>query len=479
LAASFAQSVVPPSALDAGWLLPPRAPAPQRSLARLAQFVIPAGRGGAAGEDDEGAADAGDGNVVKILPGNGNRVYCVGWVPTPHKLIGIVGGRYGHLGLLFPDERGEPAPRVRAAAAGAAAAAAAASASMRQSSPKRARRAAGEGAAADEDERREDEAEAKAGAGAGAKDEDEEDDEVEELRSHWATFKLHGANQVLAFACPAQRPSVVLTASLDGHVRVLELERGRSTLLLEHAALPSCLALEEASASGLGAWVGDRDGGALFLDSRCRAAPVAEFAASRNKLRSISLQPNGGHLLLTASSGQTKGDGSFILLWDVRKLPRHGAEAGAGAGRAPAAVGALNAPSSVTSAAWSPDGAWVGSCCTDDKLRFYERPGSFVAAGSGAGPSKSVQHDTQTGRWLTQLRATFDPRAPATLLVGNMTRAIDAFEPSVRDGGISIARARLVESERLTAVPTQVAAHPYLDAVIGGTASGRVLVWRG
>jgi hypothetical protein len=38
---------------------------------------------------------------------------------------------------------------------------------------------------------------------------------------------------------------------------------------------------------------------------------------------------------------------------------------------------------------------------------------------------------------------------------------------------------QLRASARVTAIPTQVAAHPLLDAVIGGTASGRVYVWRG
>ena len=78
-------------------MLPVRAPAPPRSLAQLTQFAIPGGDG----DEDEELDDA---HVCKVLPGNGNRVYSIGWLPVSHKLIGVVGGRWGHLSLLLPDE---------------------------------------------------------------------------------------------------------------------------------------------------------------------------------------------------------------------------------------------------------------------------------------------------------------------------------------------------------------------------------------
>ena len=163
----------------------------------------------------------------------------------------------------------------------------------------------------------------------------------------------------------------------------------------------------------------------------------------------------------------------------MRRLPRAGAGAGAGAGGGScAAVAALDAPTSVSSAAWSPDGAWTAACCSDNKIRFYARPAA-PGAGARVPAARSVSHRTETGRWLTQLRLAWDPAAPATLLCGNMDRYIDAFGCTSGAGGDDVARARLAASARVTAVPTQVAAHPFADAVIGGTASGRVYVWRG
>ena len=77
------------------------------------------------------------------------------------------------------------------------------------------------------------------------------------------------------------------------------------------------------------------------------------------------------------------------------------------------------------------------------------------------------------GRWLTPIKAPWDPASDATFLIGDMTRKVRLFDAS------SGSLLRDFSSELLTAVPTQVAAHPspLVSAMAGGTASGRLYLW--
>lgn len=78
-----------------------------------------------------------------------------------------------------------------------------------------------------------------------------------------------------------------------------------------------------------------------------------------------------------------------------------------------------------------------------------------------------------TGRWLTPIKAPWDPASGSTFIIGDMTRKIRCYD--AKTGGLL----KDFSSELLTAVPTQCAAHPspLVNAMVGGTASGRLYLW--
>ncbi len=125
----------------------------------------------------------------------------------------------------------------------------------------------------------------------------------------------------------------------------------------------------------------------------------------------------------------------------------------------------------ISSAFFSPlAGAHVNTVCYDNKIRLFDS-----SASGDVPPSVSVEHDNQTGRWLTTFKAEWHPRRDDLFFVGSMRqpRRIEAFSTPGRlvaelgDGG-----------EHLASVCSIVKCHPTLDMVVGGNSSGRVHVFK-
>lgn len=109
------------------------------------------------------------------------------------------------------------------------------------------------------------------------------------------------------------------------------------------------------------------------------------------------------------------------------------------------------------------------STCYDDHVRIHaglwdETPSLL-----------EVPHNNQTGRWITTFKAAWDPKSRAelsasTVLVGDMNRGLDLI-----DGATGVTHN--YTSEWLTAQPAVNAAHPVLDLVVSGNASGKLALW--
>jgi hypothetical protein len=109
------------------------------------------------------------------------------------------------------------------------------------------------------------------------------------------------------------------------------------------------------------------------------------------------------------------------------------------------------------------------STCYDDHVRIHtglweDRPSLL-----------EVPHNNQTGRWITTFKAAWDPKSrfdlsASTVLVGDMNRGLDLI-----DGQTGVTHN--YTSEWLTAQPAVNAAHPVLDLVVSGNASGKLALW--
>ncbi|RKP26278.1 WD40-repeat-containing domain protein [Syncephalis pseudoplumigaleata] len=179
------------------------------------------------------------------------------------------------------------------------------------------------------------------------------------------------------------------------------------------------------------------------------------------KIGCVSVNPHSArtHYIATSSLDRT------LRIWDARKM----ATAADPTQLEPVTEFAHG--KSVTAAYWSPDGQRLVSSSYDDTLRVFDI--GDTAAPSLASPIK-IRHNCQTGRWVTMLRAGWIRHEPThpTFLIGNMRRSVDLF--SAMTGELIWT---LTAPDMLTAVPAVAAAHPLRHAIVGGTASGRMLIW--
>ena len=182
----------------------------------------------------------------------------------------------------------------------------------------------------------------------------------------------------------------------------------------------------------------------------------------------------GGNMLLSADNG------GVVKLWDVRRLPLHSSIRSARQPE-PKPVAELKHGGSVTAASFSPSGDRILTTCSDDLLRVWSADGSSLGGGgdvsSWAGVKEKagfqVRHDNRTGRWLTTMRAVWDPANSDTFLAGSMDHELEVYSVSAKK---QLARRT---SDVISAVFPVLAAHPspVVHAVVGGTASGRMYMW--
>jgi WD repeat-containing protein 76 len=234
---------------------------------------------------------------------------------------------------------------------------------------------------------------------------------------------------------------------------------------------------------GHSAYVSTRAGTVFHLDTRVKGAAVGAIKAHDDKkITAVSLQA-GGARLATACADAT------VKIWDARKLPRHVPSGARGKALEPVAV--LAHGLGVTGAAWSPTGRFLASVSNDNKIRVWT---AEAAGGDGDGaapadpPFASMTHNNHTGRWLAPFKLSWDPASEGTIVIGDMTRAIKllAVTTDVPPAAAAVARgargavtlAAALSAPLLSAVPTQTAVHPTLNMAVGGTASGRVYLFK-
>jgi WD40 repeat protein len=118
------------------------------------------------------------------------------------------------------------------------------------------------------------------------------------------------------------------------------------------------------------------------------------------KVNSVQQHPIDEHLLIT--SGMSAN--GVISIHDLRK-----------AGPSWSAVKTLDEHTKSINAAYcSPDGEFIVSVGQDSTIRTWK---NFIH------PDEEIQwtatrHDNYTGRWLSTLKPAFDPKAPATFVLG-------------------------------------------------------------
>jgi hypothetical protein len=231
--------------------------------------------------------------------------------------------------------------------------------------------------------------------------------------------------------------------------------------------------LDHRSDSGKCFFLSTSVGTAMHVDMRSKGGVTFHEELSEKKINSLSLHPNGYSL---ASAGL---DGT-VNVWDMRKFGDN--RVGARSRAAPKPVASYNGGRSVNSAFFSPSGQYMVSTTMSNKLDIFENAhlssstskSSKSNATSVMKPSPSVNHDNQTGRWLSTLIAQWHPVAD-TFVVGCMKhpRQIEVMDTKGK-------ALHVLSGDALTAVASRCCFHQSTDqlVVVGGNSSGRVTVFR-
>ena len=172
-----------------------------------------------------------------------------------------------------------------------------------------------------------------------------------------------------------------------------------------------------------------------------------------------SLHPNGYTL---ASAGN---DG-VVSIWDTRKFQGSKFKPGA-----PTPIATNFIGLSVSSSFFSPSGNALLSTSFANRLDLIEDPQKQKG---NIKPTKQIQHNNQTGRWLSTFMASWHPEYPI-FVTGSLKkpRCVELFDEKGR-------LLREVSGSSLTAVASRCCFHPSTSKliVIGGNSSGRVVVMR-
>ncbi|KAI9596440.1 WD40-repeat-containing domain protein [Syncephalis fuscata] len=261
--------------------------------------------------------------------------------------------------------------------------------------------------------------------------------------------------------------SRLFTSSYDGTIRYLDMAAQRFLEAYRYEPTPNSedpreLLIGSVDIDPVNAniiWFSTNDGRVGRCDTRMRSnSSTAMYPLLEKKIGCISMNPGADktHYISTASLDRT------LRIWDTRKLLDT---------TSIEAVSEFAHGKSVTSAYWSADGSQLVSSSYDDTLRIFDT--KTKSTPSLKSPIK-IRHNCQTGRWVTMLRANWiqHERDHPSFLIGNMRRSIDMFSGITGELVWSLT-APLI----LTAVPAVAVAHPSMHAVVGGTASGRMLIW--
>ncbi|KAH8116932.1 WD40 repeat-like protein [Phellopilus nigrolimitatus] len=288
------------------------------------------------------------------------------------------------------------------------------------------------------------------------------------LQPHWPAASKSSISAVKLDPIDAHS---VFTSAYDCTIRNTSFTSGLSREVF--AITDTLISSFDLPPTGNEMWISDADGGLTHLDLRQDKAHARRWALSGQKigclnnvvvldriwdarmLQDIPLNPMAERYPLTNELDEMeeymsspKGKKALVAEWPHNK--------------------------SVSAAYWDPRGRSIVSTSYDDKLRIWDVADELKRGGSfrSSKPFCSIQHNCQTGRWLTILKAQWTPNPDVYphFTVGNMNQSLDIFSSKV---GASFNMYKLI-----TAVQAVTCSHPSIvERAASANASGRCVLW--
>ena len=319
-------------------------------------------------------------NSIKITP---ERIYALGFHPTPDKPLVFAGDKLGNLGIFDASQTAKspppsPAPKTE-----------------RSPSPS---------------VRRIDRNPGDTDSSHDASEDDDNDSPTPNITS----FHLH-TRTISSFQFSPLNPSHLYTSSYDSSLRLLDLSKSHS---LEIYA-PSSPTTDE-PLSGVEVdpssphilYFSRLDGHLGRVDTRQNphnTQSTSIYQLSEKKIGGFSLHPSSPHFVATASLDR------FMRVWDLRKLK--GGQSTFEGVQTAALIGEHESRLSVSHAAFNAAGQ-VATASYDDtvKVHTFENmaswPTSKTLSAAEMKPTAIIKHNNQTGRWVTMYVPPFPSGSP-------------------------------------------------------------------
>lgn len=278
-------------------------------------------------------------------------------------------------------------------------------------------------------------------------------------------FKFHTRGIATILVDP-DNTSRVYTASYDSSIRRLDLQEQKSSEAFVYT-WDSNVGISDFSLVDTNTvYYSTLDGCFGIHDMRTKR-PKNPLRLCDKKIGGFSVNPLNKSEVATASLDRS------LKLWDLRKP--YQLEIAEGEETKGAFLnGIYSSRLSISASSWNTSGQIV---CNgyDNTINVFDLDKfNYGAKGNvDLEPSVRLQHNCQTGRWVSILKARWQERprdGAQKFVIGNMKRFADIFAGS----GQQLAH---LDADHLTAVPAVAQFHRTENWVVGGNASGKVYLW--
>eukprot|EP00049_Salpingoeca_infusionum_P017401 m.352802 g.352802 ORF g.352802 m.352802 type:complete len:552 (+) comp16615_c0_seq1:299-1954(+) len=196
------------------------------------------------------------------------------------------------------------------------------------------------------------------------------------------------------------------------------------------------------------------DGRLSFGDLRAGKAPHEWIQCHDRKIAHGQINPQRHHILVTTSLDQS------VKLWDLRMIkPKRSKSTAA----TPLSKGSHG--KSVSSAAFSPlTGNLLVTSSLDNSFRLWDVSSDTLEQ------RQRIAHNNQTGRWVSHIKPSWDPKSEDYFVCGSMDRPRKLQIYDVSSG----VETWYLRDEELQSIAPLTACHPSLNMICGANSSGRV-----